>query len=165
MCVAWVGYTFFCKVRQSFTSRLIPPFQRESKQAKDESEVKANDDHKRDDKVGDADGEGAASEAKSTGRELVRRVSEYFFDDGLGRDLEEWATSRLEYDLIAVPLSGSTLTRVFRATSFSPLDREYTLEQTALFREFREMLETRLERCVARIRTLATSKIVTRPYE
>jgi hypothetical protein len=70
----------------------------------------------------------AAAEGKEiTGRDLIQKVCEYYFDDEeLQATLETWAGKH--------------------SRIFNPFDQEYSLEQMTLFEEFRTLLETHLER-------------------
>ncbi len=89
----------------------------------------------KDEKVAEAKGQprvtlaaAPAAEAKAlTGRELIRQTSQFYFDDpSFEKELEAWASAR--------------------CASFSPLDTEYSLMQSALFDEFKQLFEGRLER-------------------
>jgi hypothetical protein len=74
------------------------------------------------------DNESKAAEGKEiTGRDLIQKVCEYYFDDEeLQATLETWAGKH--------------------SRIFNPFDQEYSLEQMTLFEEFRTLLETHLER-------------------
>ena len=68
-----------------------------------------------------------ADAKEPTGSNLVHQVCEFYFDNvDLQSELEAWTTTR--------------------AGSFSPLDQEYTIEQTELFKEFSALFESRMER-------------------
>jgi len=99
----------------------------------DNSEEKASKQERGDEKRADSaaaalvEGGGLIAEAKVTsGRELINAVCEYYFDNqSLQDELEAWAISK--------------------ASAFNPFDKEYTLEQTSLFEEFKILFESRLE--------------------